>query len=833
MRRVLLAAFVTAVWASPLLAQQRGGAVELGELIAGLGVTGRVLMIGAHPDDEDTRMIAYLARGRHVETAYLSLTRGDGGQNLLGNELGEALGVIRTEELLAARRIDGAHQYFTRAYDFGFSKNADEAFRHWPRDSLLGDVVTVVRAFKPHVILSVFSGTPSDGHGQHQVAGILAREVYDAAADSVRFPAAKFGAPWVVSKFYRSSWFARAQATLCFNVGEYSALYGESYAEMAAQSRSQHKSQAMGQIARKGAQDDCVRREATRVAAAEDPKQEKSIFDGIDTTWGRLHDAYADSVAQAIAAAQRAYDAMRPEKIEPMLSGAESILAAILANPRQSPPTSGDARRTVHVARQRIDRVRAIALGLALDATADRDLVASGDSIAGTVTLYNRGRSIVELGGRPPIASDSSSVERLRLSAGRPYTQPWWLATPRVGDLFGVPIDTVAEDQRPTAFSKSATVVASRTAITLSSPVMHRYADPVKGEINHPLAVAPAVSVTFDQQAQYAPANAAIDRELRVQLRSAATSPRTVKVSLQLPKGLTTDSASRTVTLPAYGDVRSVEFRIAGRLPLGAHKIAAVAESNGERFAVGYVPIEYDHIRPQRIYRDATVTVQAVDVKLPPNLTVAYIPGVGDNIAPTLQQLGLNVTVVDPAKLATADLSRYSTVVLGTRAYEASAELVANNSRLLEYVKKGGTMVVQYGQFEMQQPGLMPYPITLSRPADRVTDEESPVGILKPNSPLLSSPNKIAPKDFEGWIQDRTLYMPRTWAPEYQTLLSTHDPNEAPNESAILVAPYGRGAYVYTTLAFFRQLPAGVPGAARLFVNLLGAKGTGQTAVVP
>jgi LmbE family N-acetylglucosaminyl deacetylase len=269
-------------------ADRERGAAALAELIRGLGVTARVLMIGAHPDDEDTQLITWLARGRGVETAYLSLTRGDGGQNLIGNELGEALGVIRTEELLAARRIDGGRQYFTRAYDFGFSKSAVETYRHWPKDSILRDVVTVVRVFRPHVIVSVFSGAPRDGHGHHQVAGLLAREAYDVAGDTVRFPRDQFGAPWAPLKFYRSSRFAPDSATLRVNVGEYNSVLGRSYAEIAAESRSQHKSQGFGVLQRRGVVWDYLRREATRVNERQEARTETSLFDGIDTTLAGL-----------------------------------------------------------------------------------------------------------------------------------------------------------------------------------------------------------------------------------------------------------------------------------------------------------------------------------------------------------------------------------------------------------------------------------------------------------------------------------------------------------------------------------------------------------------
>jgi hypothetical protein len=285
------------------------------------------------------------------------------------------------------------------------------------------------------------------------------------------------------------------------------------------------------------------------------------------------------------------------------------------------------------------------------------------------------------------------------------------------------------------------------------------------------------------------------------------------------------------VTLPTYDAIRSATFTVRGELPAGRHTISVVAESNGKRFTNGYTAIEYDHIRPQRLYRDAAVAIEAVDLKVPPDAVIAYIQGVGDNSAAMLQQLGLRVTVLNPADIPKTDLSRYNAIVVGTRAYESNDALVANNAALLDYVKRGGTMVVQYGQTEMQKPGIMPFPVTISRPADRVTDEASPIRVLDPKARVLTYPNAIADADFAGWLQDRSLYMPRTHAPEYAPVLSTNDPGEQPNDGAILVAKYGSGTYVYTTLAFFRQLPNGVPGAARLFVNLLAAKAPDKTVV--
>jgi hypothetical protein len=350
--------------------------------------------------------------------------------------------------------------------------------------------------------------------------------------------------------------------------------------------------------------------------------------------------------------------------------------------------------------------------------------------------------------------------------------------------------------------------------------------------VSRPLAFVPELSVTLDRAVEYAPARTPLVRQLRVEVRSAATASRDVRVSLRLPNGLRADSVARTVTLPGYGAVRSATFTIRGELAPGRHTISAIAESNGRPYTSGYTAIEYDHIRPQRLYRDAAVAIEAVDLKVPADAVIAYIQGVGDNSAPMLQQLGLRVTTLNPADIPKTDLSRFNAIVVGSRAYESNDALVANNAALLDYVKQGGTMVVQYGQYEMTKPGIMPYSITLARPADRVTDESSPMRILDPKARVLGYPNAITESDFAGWVQDRTLYMPRTHASAYAGVLSTNDPGETPNDGPVLVAKYGAGTYVYTTLAFFRQLPNGVPGAARLFVNLLAAKAP-EKAVVP
>ncbi|MDQ6736803.1 MAG: PIG-L family deacetylase, partial [Gemmatimonadota bacterium] len=706
----------------------------------------RVLVIGAHPDDEDTQLIAWLARGHRADAAYLSLTRGDGGQNLIGNELGEALGVIRTQELLAARRIDGAHQYFTRAYDFGFSKTAAESFAHWPRDSVLGDMVKVVRAFRPEIIVSVFSGTPRDGHGQHQVSGILSREVYDAATDTIRFPRAKFGAPWTVQKFYRGARFSPDVATISMNVGEYDPVLGLTYAEIAAESRSQHKSQGFGTAPRKGVVMDYLTREATRVNASTAAQSERSMFAGVDTT-------------RDITQADR-------------------------------------------------DRIAIAEAGVDVEALVDRPRVALGDSVAVHVAVYRRG------------VVDSSSLRTVYVRGTR-ITQPYWLARPRVGDLFAFASDSISDDAREKQEWLPVSVnIPGRGPVVVRTPAVYRYADPVRGEIERPLATTPGISVTLPRDVELARAGVQLDRTYKVTLLSSWATRHDARIALILPAGLRGDSTERMLQLDA-GATRTVSFHVTGRLAAGSHIVRAVVTDGAQRDSIGFIPIEYNHITPERMYRPASVRLEAVNLAITEHVNVGYVQGVGDNVADALRDLGVPVGVIDPASLPTTDLSHYSTIVVGPRAYQASQALVNNNGYLLNYARRGGNLVVQYGQNEMQQPGMMPYTMTLSRPAARVTDENAPVTIVTPRNALLDSPNRITNADFAGWVQERATYMPSTFDSHYSAALQMNDPGEAPNSAGILTTPLGKGQYTYVTLALFRQLPAAVPGGARIFANLL------------
>jgi LmbE family N-acetylglucosaminyl deacetylase len=867
------AALAVLLAAPRLLLSQERGATVLGEAVAGLDVTARVLVIGAHPDDEDTQLITWLARGRQVETGYLSLTRGDGGQNLIGNELGVQLGMIRTEELLAARRLDGGRQFFSRAYDFGFSKTADETYKHWPKDSLLRDVVTVIRAFRPQVLVAVFSGTPRDGHGHHQVSAILAREAFDAAADTVRFPARStlgLGA-WTPLKFYRASRFTPAEATVTFNVGELSPLRGQTYAEISSQSRSQHLSQGFGSLQRRGTSLDYLKLEVSRVS--QPLKKETSPLQDIAADWSRFAvglpsnlgflRATLDSVPNAIAAVRSVASLTAPARmvaplarLTRLLSGARDALACERGGiAARCEGIVGDLAISLETAEARARAGLLAAAGVLVEATAPRELVAVGDTIPVTISVYNQGSSEVTFDaaaawsgtGMWPnaavdrrIAPDSAAQAIVRVSPSAP-TVPWWLAQRKEGDVFTPPPQDspaaqnigIGEDRVADTHTRVKLHIAGVPITVDAGPVVYRYADPARGEQRRPVAAVPKVSVLLDAEVEYARAGVPFERSYSVRLHNATAAARGVSVTLATPAQLKIDSMTRRVAMEPYSDAVLV-FHTKGALPAGRHLVSATAESGDEKFASGYVSIQYEHIRPLRSYRPAVVEVEAVEANLPAKTSIAYIRGVGDNVATMLSELGMRVTMLAPEALGSADLSKYGAIVVGPRAFAASPVLVAQRARLTDFARAGGTVVLQYGQNEIEAPGILPYPVSLRRPtAERVTEENAPVALLRAKASVMSKPNRITSEDFSNWVQERSTYMPTTVDPHYQHVFEMHDPGEPANENAVLIAPVGKGAYVYNTLALFRQLPAGVPGAARIFLNLIAADGKAPASRLP
>ena len=888
--RRLAVAVGCAIVASQSAAAQLSGAAELDQAVRGLTVTGRVLVVAAHPDDEDTQTIAWLARGKRVETAYLSLTRGDGGQNLIGNELGESLGAIRTEELLAARRIDGGRQYFTRAYDFGFSKNADETAKHWPRDSILGDAVTVIRAFRPHVIYSIWSGTRADGHGHHETAGLVAREAFDAAADTVRFPVRRFGAPWEPQKFY-----LRGQG-ITIDVNAYDPVLGRTYADIAADSRSQHRSQGFADFAlrsivpgggrggRGGPPGGSVIRTATRVNASVEPAAERSIFDGVDTTFRRLINAAPDSLradlALVLAQADSAIadlDFREPSRIAPVVArltaGLQSIrrglpncdLRARMGGFRRvrdqeawCSPAELDLAASLATIERRAERAVLATAEIEIQAVAPREAMAFGDSVQTSIAIVNHGRSPVTVtdvratggarsGFNPVTLAPDSGVAIPQYVIGYPDLRPWWIGGKREEGLFNfnrspadglarvsatldalVPSVAVSEELRRLSDVRVTLDVAGSSVEANAGPLIYPAADPLLGVQDRPLGGVPPVTLEFDRNLEWMPAGKPIDRMLRLTIKSFSEAPQTFALRVVAPVGVRVDSVPLSVTIGPR-EQREVFVRIRGSLKAGRYEFGAVGEyATGAQFAEGFSSIIYPHIRPIYRYRSSGIYFQAVDIEVPARLTVAYVQGVGDDNAVFLRQLGIPVTVITPTELPAWDLSRFSTVVIGTRAFDANNALVAYAPRLMDFARNGGTLVVQYGQNLGSMPAVMPYPMEWAGRAERVTVEDAPVTILDPKSKLLTSPNKIGDDDWKDWVQERALYMPSTIDSRYATPLEMHDPDEAPNKGAIVTAPVGKGMYVFTSLSLFRQLPGAVPGSARLFVNILSA-GVPQT----
>ncbi|HET7274735.1 MAG TPA: PIG-L family deacetylase [Longimicrobiaceae bacterium] len=857
----LLAASVNSASAqAPALEYE--GAAALGLTLRQLGTTERVLMIGAHPDDESTQILSELALGHGAEVAYLALTRGEGGQNGIGPELQEGLGLLRTEELLAARRLDGARQYFSRAYDYGYSKSADEAFRHWPHDEVLADVVAVIREFRPDVILSVFTGTPSDGHGQHQAAGILAREAFTAAGDPSRFPdqiESGLG-PHQPAKFFFARWRGGDENALTLETGDMDPLLGRSAYQVAMASRSRHRSQDMGQILVPGPHSSSLQLVESRVVS-DGGAAARSIFSGIDTTlvaWGDAGTASVGSLLRdyqnAVADARSNYNPLQPGQLVPQLAQAVATLAE--AEGALSSTAAGDDALLFRISAEKEQASEALrrASGIVLDAISADETVTPGQTFELELVLWNGGDRPIQIKSLRPELPPGWSAEPVdpvpaQLAAGelleQPFrvsvpaaaepTEPYFLESPRQGDMYTWPAERggVGIPFEPAAVRAVAEVEIAGANITVDDDATYRTVDKMSGEIRRPVRVVPAVSVSTVPSVAVVTTAPGEDSPgpLQVTVRTVAGAADGVAgtLRLDLPAGWTAAPASVPLELTAEGEVVTTLFEVTPPQPLtaGEYRISAVFESQAvDSFARGYQLVDYPHTRPRALYSPATTTVEAFDVQVPDDLAVAYIPGAGDEIPAALAQLGLDPTILDPPALAAADLDAFDVIVTGIRAYEVRPDLVAANPRILEYVEDGGTLIVQYNKYEFDELNVAPYPATMNRPHDRVTDETAPVTIIEPEHQVVTWPNRITAADFDGWIQERGLYFLHEWDSRYTPILAMSDPGEEPLLGSLLIAPYGDGTYVYTGISFFRELPAGVPGAYRLFANLLalGAK---------
>jgi LmbE family N-acetylglucosaminyl deacetylase len=835
-------------------------------------------MIGAHPDDEDTELLTVLVRGLGAEAAYLSLNRGEGGQNLIGPELGEALGLIRTEELLAARRLDGARQYFTRAYDFGYSKTIEETWEQWPRDTILKDVVRIVRRFRPQVIVSIFSGLPRDGHGQHQAAGWVAREAFAAAGDSSRFTdlVREEGLrPWTPSKLYRSTRFDTAATTLTLDGGVLDRAVGKSYHQIAMAGRSLHRSQDMGQLQRIGPSQVRLALETDRTAEGGG-----GLFDGIDTSLSAM--PWRDAPGTDGPAARRRFASRADSARTALGTGAyRRVIALLDRGKRDLLPQSDDTRAQMMFStpeqadqRRHTERALGIAAGLVADALSEDDRLVAGQSDSVELVLWNAGRdSMTITGGVVPSAewhvqADSNrevalapgavhrSTVTLTPDSAAPATTPYFLRRPRQGGLYdwtGVAPALLGEPFEAAApFARFGLLGPGGET---SREVSYRTNDQALGEVRRPVTVIPRIDVKLDPATYIWSLLTPGSRRFTVTLTHGARDTTAGTVALVVPKGWP-EVPSQSFRLGGEDERETFGFDV--RAPRGSARgsatIRAVArDSAGREYQSGVITVDYPHIRPRSYTAPAVSEVHLAPVALPRRARIGYVRGASDLIPEALQRADLPVTLLDAHALERDDLSRFPVIVIGPRAYETDSALVQNNARMLAYVRAGGVLIVQYQQHRFFTDGFAPLPLTVGgpppqRPADslgggttggtngppagsvpnerpvshdRVVDETAPVTVLAPDHRVIRLPNRISERDWEGWVQERGLYFARSWDPAYSAILETHDEGDSEREGGLLVASVGKGTYVYTGLSFFRQLPAGVPGALRLFANRL------------
>ncbi len=819
--RLILAALACLLTATPASSQPGfAGAVKTKLALDRLQVLGSVLMIAAHPDDENTALLTYMARGRQVRTAYLSLTRGEGGQNLVGPEQGELLGIIRTRELLAARQIDGAEQFFTRAIDFGFSKSAEETLSKWGHEAVLSDVVWNIRRFRPDVIVLIFTGTTGDGHGHHQASAILGKEAFAAAGDPTRFPEQLDRVePWTAKRLVWNVYYWRAEtegkggsgrSRVKIDTGEYNPLLGYSYAEIAGMSRSMHSSQGFGSAERRGSVTNFLEHIAGEPASTD-------IFDGIDLTWNRLPGGAP--IGRILEEAARTFDPERPEKAVPFLLNARPLIAAI-----KNPWATRKLRE--------LDETVALCAGLWLDASADSYNAVPGTSVNVAVEVINRSRlplllESVQLEGirtMPVTGAEGKELSynvpvrllaALQIPSEQAYSQPYWLRRPAQGSLYAVEEpELLGLAETPPVLRARIRLQAGGQPIELEREVHHRYVDRVSGEQVRSLDIVPAVAVRASDPVLMFPDEG--PRELEFLLLG-NTKSASGEIRLEAPKGWRVEPSASKFTIDVAGEQVSASFRVTA--PAGGQGvIRAVASVTGREISSGMQVIRYPHIPPQTVFPPAEVKVVQTAARTLAR-KIGYVMGAGDEVPEAIRQLGCEVTLLTAEELVRGSLSRFDAIVTGVRAFNTRPDLRANFQRLLSYVSGGGTLVVQYNVLPVENVG--PFPLKVGR--DRVTVEEAPVTFPNSRHPLLQAPNRITGEDFAGWVQERGLYFASGWDSRYEPLFESHDPGDKPLAGGTLYARYGKGAYVFTAVSWFRQLPAGVPGAYRIFANLLSA----------
>ena len=785
-----------------------------------LAFLGSVLYVAAHPDDENTRAIAFFANDKLATTAYLSMTRGDGGQNLIGPEIRDQLGLIRTQELLSARRIDGGLQYFTRANDFGFSKRVTETFDIWNKDEILSDVVRIMREFKPDVILTRFPPDERAGHGHHTGSAVLAQEAFDLtnnpefAPDQVK----DFGT-WQSKRLYTNTgrWWNQTinentPGIVAVDLGTYNNLLGKSYSEIAADSRTQHKSQGFGSPGRRG--------EALEFFEyAKGEKAQKDFFEGINTSWTLVKGG--ERVQPLLDKAIKEFDEEKP-------FNSVSLLLQIRKEITSLESSVWKERKLVDV-----NRLIQDCLGLFVEVTSNNYWVAPGQPVTCSFEIINRSSIDVKLEAIKSyeLSMDTSAIINLvnnkpqifkskkSLLSTLDYSDQYWLSAEHGIGIFNVSNkDLIGKPENDPAATFMLSFLVNGERLEIRSPLLYKWTDPVKGELWRPFEIVPPVFVNLTERVLlFKDQN---PKDVFVLLKSSADKNLSGQLKLSLPMGWRSEPTAQPFDLTKRGEEKTLSFKVYPSKEEMSSSLTAVAEIDGKLFDLSVQTIAYDHIPTQTLLPKASSKIVRVDLKKEGGL-IGYIKGAGDDIPAALRNMGYEVWEMKNEEVTAENLKKVDAVVLGIRTLNTNDRVRYFMPDLLNYVKAGGTMIVQYNtnnDFEIDKDKFSPFPLNISR--DRVTEENSEVRILKPDHVVLNYPNKITPKDFEGWIQERGLYFPDTWDANFEAILSTNDTGEKARDGSLLVAKYGEGHYVYTGLSFFRELPEGVGGAYKLFANL-------------
>ncbi len=784
-----------------------------------LRTLGSVLYVAAHPDDENTRLISYLANDTKARTAYLSLTRGDGGQNLIGTEKGALMGLLRTHELLEARKIDGGEQYFTRAVDFGYSKNPEETFTKWDKKQVLADVVWRIRKFQPDVIITRFPPNSRAGHGHHTASAMLAAEAFELAADPTAFPEQlKYVTPWQAKRhfFNSSTWWDKELATkaagndsiVTADIGKFNPLLGKSYSEIASESRSMHKSQGFGSGKRRG-----TRTEYLTLKQGPTPSS-NSIFDGIETNWNRLENSkgiqkmadklYADfdptSPSTSVAGLIKLYNTVKklPESnwSTYKLKQIEKLIVACSGVWLEA--TTGDYGATPK---------EEFNVSLECLIRSDLNMKINKVSMAGKDTTLG---NLIE-NNQPFTFKTSTSLHTFFA------TNPYWLNDPYEGmfqveqpTLIGIPTNSNA---LPVQFD----ITIEGVNLSITRPLMYKWTDPVKAEIYREFVVLPPVTANITDPVYLFASDQ--PQQVGVTVRSNSENA-SGKIQLKLPNGWKSEPASINYQIDGKYVEKMVYFEVTPpKDQQTAHMSVEVWQNGIKDNARSFIEIDYDHIPKQVLLPQARSTIVKVNVSSK-GKKVGYIEGAGDEVPTSLKQLGYEVELITEENFRSLDLSKFDVIMTGVRAYNTKQFLKSARTELMNYVENGGNLVVQYNtSHRLVTKEIGPYDMKLSR--DRVTVEEAKATFISPEHPVLNYPNKITQQDFEGWVQERGLYFPNEWDERYTPIISWNDPEEDEKQGALLVAEYGKGHFVYTGISFFRELPAGVPGAYRLMANIL------------